>query len=715
MRRTAVIVRGGLCVATMVLVAILVVGFIGQSESPPSPIASPENTEAGADRETVVPRTAPPRSFLGANGILVRPREETAMAPAPLPHSLTHPADVRNEPIAVSHSDIVPASGTMPLAPEVPATAPPTRPLPPSAAVATAGPVVPSTPVINVAAAVPGAPTAPVVPIPTMAAVPDAPLPIAPSFPPTSTPDGPVIPASVPTASGGPIAPPLAIAPVAATSQSAAATAAPAASTPPASAAAAPALPTSIQSQEKSSTPLAVPQVAPTPEPLANLNALVQQPPDSVPLPAGFGLGADGTPLNDYWRYGLRFESADKNFSLFVGGRFQFDVVNYLASTGMRENIPGNVPLEDGVSFRRVRLDMGGTLYKNIEYYAQVDFFNGFVTSIAENRLSNVTVPTDMWVQFSDLPWVGNIRVGNQKPLYSFEHLTSSRFLNFLERSLGFDAFAENFNNGFAPGITFRRTFFNRLATAGIGVFKNTRGAFGWNVGRNETEVSGRVTGLPVFYEDGKYLVHVGVGAADRDLDDDQVRMRARLDARNSPSAFGPLIADTGLFFGTRQQVLIPELAVVAGPWTFQSEYYASWVQRAFTVGPTGRPAESQGTIYMQSVYGEVLYFLTGEHREYDRNNGVFTRVVPKRPLAWSRCGFTGCGAWQVAARYSYLDLNDKAISGGRIHDMTLGLNWFLNPNMKVQWNYFLAHRNVVDPAGDGFIQGFGTRLAIDF
>lgn len=460
-------------------------------------------------------------------------------------------------------------------------------------------------------------------------------------------------------------------------------------------------------------TPVALPE-GPQEPPVgapSDLGALVIPP---FPF-AGAGPGADGTPLNDYWRHGLRFESADKDFSIFIGGRFQFDTVGYLTTTAMRNNIPGDVPLEDGVSFRRFRFDMGGTLFRNMDYYAQIDFFNGYVSSIAENRLQNVVAPTDLWLTFREVPLIGNIRVGNQKPLYSFEHLTSSRFLNFLERSLGFDAFAENFDNGFAPGITVLNTYANRRGTWGVGLFKYTRSPFAWNVGRNEVEVNGRITYLPVDSENGKYLVHVGVGGADRDLDNDQTRFRSRLSARNSPSAFGPLIADTGLFYGSRQQLLIPELAIVAGPWTFQSEYYASWVQNAATVGPNGERLAQQGTVYMQSAYGEVLLFLTGEHREYHREAGAFTRVVPNRPLAWSRAGFSGCGAWQLAARYSYLDLIDKGINGGRIHDMTLGVNWFLNPNMKVQWNYFLAHRNVADPAGDGFIQGFATRLAIDF
>ena len=245
---------------------------------------------------------------------------------------------------------------------------------------------------------------------------------------------------------------------------------------------------------------------------------------------------ADGTPLNDYWRNGLRFESADKSFSLFVGGRFQFDGVTYLTPRTLRDSVPGTSPLEEGVSFRRIRFDVGGTIYENIDFYAQVDFANGFLATPGSTRVTNATYPTDMWVTFKELPVVGNVRAGNQKPLYSFEHLTSSRFLTFLERSLGYDAFVEGFNNGFEPGITAFDTYLEKRGTWAVGLFKNTRSPFGWNVGRGEVEVNGRATFLPVYEDGGCQLVHVGVGAAHRDLDDDQARFRTRFDARSSPA-----------------------------------------------------------------------------------------------------------------------------------------------------------------------------------
>ena len=429
------------------------------------------------------------------------------------------------------------------------------------------------------------------------------------------------------------------------------------------------------------------------------------------PGPTGGVSTPEKVPLTDYWKSGLRFESSDKDFSLFVGGRFQFDTVGYLASREVHDNIPGTNALDNGVSFRRLRLDMGGTIYKNIEFYTQVDFANGLLLTPNSTRTGNATYPTDVWVTFKELPVVGNVRVGNQKPLYSFEHLTSSRFLTFLERSLGFDAFAEGFNNGFEPGVTVFDTYAEKRGTWGVGLFKTTRNPFGWNVGTNEIEVNGRLTYLPVYEDGGRLLVHVGLGGASRDLDDGAARFRARLDARNSPSSLSPLVADTGTFNGTRQELLIPEFAMVAGPFTLQAEYYASWVHDADT-GTATNP-KPRGTVFLQSAYAEAAYFLTGEHREYNREAGTFGRVVPKERLDWTRRGFTGYGAWQLAARYSYLNL--AGASGGVVNDLTLGLNWFLNPNMKVQWNYFLADRQTGGTVGNGLIQGFASRLAIDF
>jgi phosphate-selective porin OprO/OprP len=91
--------------------------------------------------------------------------------------------------------------------------------------------------------------------------------------------------------------------------------------------------------------------------------------------------------------------------------------------------------------------------------------------------------------------------------------------------------------------------------------------------------------------------------------------------------------------------------------------------------------------------------------------------VKPTHPF--SRKGDCGWGAWQLGFRYNYLDLNDSGLNGGMAHNGTLGLNWFLNPNLKFQWNYMATYRDVdlvpAFAAGSGVVHGFGMRMAVDF
>ena len=70
-----------------------------------------------------------------------------------------------------------------------------------------------------------------------------------------------------------------------------------------------------------------------------------------------------------------------------------------------------------------------------------------------------------------------------------------------------------------------------------------------------------------------------------------------------------------------------------------------------------------------------------------------------------------GIGAWQIGARYNYLDLNDNGFNGGILHNGTLGLNWFLNPNMKFQFDFMATHRDapLAGDLGDGWVYGWGT------
>ena len=75
-----------------------------------------------------------------------------------------------------------------------------------------------------------------------------------------------------------------------------------------------------------------------------------------------------------------------------------------------------------------------------------------------------------------------------------------------------------------------------------------------------------------------------------------------------------------------------------------------------------------------------------------------------------------GRGAWEVAARYNYLNLNDGPIRGGVVGGTELALNWYLNPAVKVQFEYMTNNRwDLKKGLAPGDVQGFGTRVQLSF
>jgi len=106
--------------------------------------------------------------------------------------------------------------------------------------------------------------------------------------------------------------------------------------------------------------------------------------------------------------------------------------------------------------------------------------------------------------------------------------------------------------------------------------------------------------------------------------------------------------------------------------------------------------------------------FVTGEHREYDTKYGRFGRVTPRSDFLSTESGASagpGLGAWEIAARCSRIDLDDRGIvSGGKISDYTMGVNWYLTPSIRVLGNYVHSH---IDGIGSSRI--FLMRFALLF
>ena len=439
------------------------------------------------------------------------------------------------------------------------------------------------------------------------------------------------------------------------------------------------------------------------------------------------------------WNYGLQVESAHKDFRVNVGGRIQMDQVAFTEGPGpaQPQDQGGLAPLlRNALDFRRARLRIDGRMYELYDFVGEYDFSNQLNTNAStfptEASLGNYAAITENWIQIREVPGVGIIRGGNQKDPFGFEHLTSSRWLNFMERSYAQDLYEGPFNNGFVPGVRLLNTTDDKRATWSVGAFKNTVNPFGFIDNSSGNAAVGRLTWLPYYEDEGKKLLHLGVAGRAMQTNNGQVRYRTRGNLRDGPP--GPLNAiylDSGSLQGDWINQVGLELVGNNGPWSFQSEYFGNWLYN--TTSATGAfekflPVGSTtlnpnyGTYFTNSGYAEVLYFVTGESRSYDRLEARFDRPIPRNNFYIVRDS-TGRlraseGAVQVAMRYQYVCLSDHEINGGTLNALTFGVNWMFNPNSRLYFNYDFAYRdftNNLNNNASGWITGFGTRLAFDF
>lgn len=446
----------------------------------------------------------------------------------------------------------------------------------------------------------------------------------------------------------------------------------------------------------------------------------------------GDGVGADAAnawtevgqdlTMSARWNNGLELATKDKAFRVHVGGRWQMDTSWFNAEQEVQNNLPGDVRYHDALDFRRARLRIDGTMYEVIEFAMEYDFVNGFRerNGAAFNDI-HVSALTDFWLQVSHTP-IGNIRVGNQKEPMGFEHLVSSRFLPFMERSYNQDTFYGGSFNGFTPGISLWDNFLDDRAGFVVGLYKPANNVFGFNNNDGDYAVTGRVAWLPIYEDEGRQLVHLGVSGRQATTYDDRIRFRTRDAIRGGVSTQWPVPADITVF-GDTMQWINAEFAAVQGPWTMQAEWLMSFTSDAQRLGGGGPVGPNVDSLFYQGGYVQVLYFLTGESDTYSLEKMAFDRMKPYENFFWVRgddCNrYCGRGAWQIGARYNFLDLNDQGINGGQLHNGTLGLNWFWNPNTKVQFNYIATYRDVSQtadfPNGSGWINGWGVRFAQDF
>lgn len=478
-------------------------------------------------------------------------------------------------------------------------------------------------------------------------------------------------------------------------------------------------------------------------------NTLYQNQPPGAPLPA-----LAPPPAADTTEIKSRLDSLEQSYQadkaklplVKMTGFFHLDAGLFSQDAASRATY-GDI--QDGIGFRRARLQAVGNLSEFTRYSLEMDF-------AVPGRPSFM----DVWGEQTHLPYLGNLRIGHFRQPTTMDAWTSIRHLQFLERSLPFQAMdpfrrvgaMSWFNAGdedrtliaysvYGTGLTFANS-------AGVAPSYGTLGdtRFATQIGDNGgVSFAGRVTHLLYLdpFAGNRYLLHIGGGYNFSEIGGSALAgTNARTyEARAIPEFFvgdpaggalglpfgssasgTPFVVDTGRFLANNFQLMHAEIGGNYGPAHFQSEYMATLVDQI------GGPQ-----VFYHGAYVQAGYFLTGENCGYNKQMGALDyNVAPFQEFfgtgrdQW----FCGFGAWEVAARYSYVNLASNAIlpanqlsnavgpptspNPGIVNDVTLALNWWWNQYTRVQFNYINVNCDT-NLNGSSNMGIYCTRFQIEF
>lgn len=363
-------------------------------------------------------------------------------------------------------------------------------------------------------------------------------------------------------------------------------------------------------------------------------------------------------PLGDwdvYGKDGLRIDNESLGVRLKLNARLFADAADIRLDDALRAAFPQDEGAHSAIT--QARLSLQGWVFDLGRFKLQLEFAERFQIK-------------DSWFRFNPLPTIGAVTLGNMKEPFSLDALGSSASQTFMVNALPALAFAPGRN----IGVMAHDAVLDGRMTWAIGGYWNTASYSSFAGAKDALsnaigfDASGRVTGLPSVEDGGRRLTHLGLSLS-RQSFSAEMQVRAAPETALASSPF----ADTGLFRPEAATLVALEFARVMGPWSVQGEAMLG----DYRAGPLGNPRLSGGYVFVSHV-------LSGEHRRYDRSEGVFDGVVPRRdfslaPDAW--------GAFEVALRVSALDLNSQGLAGGRQRDLSAALNWYLNPGMRLMLN----------------------------
>ena len=374
------------------------------------------------------------------------------------------------------------------------------------------------------------------------------------------------------------------------------------------------------------------------------------------------------TPVISAGAGGFSFRSADTNFVLKLRGYIQAD---------SRWFIDDGIDANDTFLLRRVRPIFEGTVFDKYDFRVMLDFGSGASSSAANNGFLQ-----DAYLNARFLPEF-QLQFGKFKEPVGLERLQSGANLLFVERAYptqllpNRDAGVQLHGELFGGTLNYAVGIFNGVADGGSGDFETAD---------DEKDGAARLFAQPFRHLDNTALKGLGIGFAGT-YGNQEGALRSFVSPgqqrffayRSSTAATAPNVEADGDHIR-----LTPQGYYYWGPLGIFGEYAISSqdVRQVGGGAGAGEVAELRHTAWQVAA----SYVLTGEENS---SRGI----TPKRPFNLSGGGW---GAWEIAARYSELDIDDDTFpifanpdtSATGAKSWTIGVNWHLNRNVKFNLNY---------------------------
>ena len=429
--------------------------------------------------------------------------------------------------------------------------------------------------------------------------------------------------------------------------------------------------------------------------------------------------------------------TTDGRFSISLRARLQLDAGGFDQAGDVAEVTPLHdvefKHLDSGAMVRRAYLGVEGRAFRDLWYEFRMDFGgSGFGFSDPYVQLARIAYNVG---SFETGP-LFRVNAGLIKPIFTYSDAMSSGSLTFLERASVVNVVTHTFGGSrprLGAELTFQQTDLLRsgdnlvVSSAFTGHIAAKRvSEVSDDVNTGGTHLLGRIAYR--LWSDGASNFQIGADISRvltvggplgpggfrslRLLDEPEIRID------------GNALVDTGALPAKGASLWGIEAAANLRNFYLATEYYEFDIERDKScVGcVVADDPEFRGW------YVEGSWMLTGEAKTYQPNalnNGMATYVNPYVGRPFDLHG-GGWGAWELAARYSDLDLNWNAgalgascpvvgcVRGGEQKVLALGLNWYLSNNFRFLFDYMFIHVDKLSDTGAQIGQDvsvFGTRF----